>query len=102
VIGPKRSRSENGNTGHRETLMPGISYNTAFRMLGPTPRVKRPEKKANRPVKYPDEAVREVRKLEDTPTSSAEIARQLAQRWPGITANWVQQVRDGVIRANIE
>jgi len=85
---------------HTETVL-GVSYNTAFRVLGPTPRKVRVEPKKGGKCKFPDEAVREVRRLSVHLTDRL-IALELAVRWPGITGEWVRAVRDGTIRASVK
>ena len=97
--GRRRSASNDGAHGGAQRIL-GVSYNTAFRILGPTPRKVRVEPKKGGRVKYPDEAVREARKLAERMTQR-EAALALQDRWPGIPESWVCQVVDGVIRSDV-
>jgi hypothetical protein len=79
----------------------GVSYNLAFKILGPTPRVQRKEEKRKGVVKYPDEAVRRCRMLGLCHTPG-QIAAELSKKYPGISAEWVARVLDGTIRGNVK
>lgn len=85
---------------HVERASP-INYNMAFRICGPTPRVRRVErKKPGGAPKYPDDAVRLARKLYET-KSAADVALAMQSKYPGVKATWVRQVVDGVIRGDV-
>lgn len=92
-----------GNRGQTTERVLGVRYNTAFKVVGPTPRVERKERKVGRPIKWPDAMVLRVRELGKT-LRACDIAVQLAREFPAPTpdASWVQRVLDGIIRNNVK
>lgn len=79
----------------------GIGYNQIFKICGPTPRVPRLGPRKRGVSKYPDEAVREARKMYDSGMFPTGIARAMQKTYPGLPASWVRSVIDGVIRGDV-
>jgi hypothetical protein len=98
-------RKSKGSVGgsHTERVL-GVNYNMAFRILGPT--LRQPpklEKKRGGPIKWPDEAVLEARRLYKTLPKyavHAELTRH--GRYPGLPESWVSAVLDEIIRVNVK
>jgi hypothetical protein len=91
------------NSGQTTERLFGVSYSTAFKIVGPTPRVERREHKIGRAIKWPDEMVLRARQLGPS-MRACDIAVQLAREFPAPTpaADWVQRVLDGIIRNNVK
>lgn len=93
----------NARRGQTTERLLGVNYDTAFKIVGPTPRVERKERKVGRTIKYPDAMVLRVRELGKT-LRACDVAVQLAREFPAPTpdAAWVQRVLDGIIRNNVK